>query len=186
MRRFRSTKLCHSSTKIQVLSAVRPPKPRPLVSMAWDDTNCRNQSQNSTDQRQSNCIAVAGGGGGKDKGAACLDCINLGRCNKRSTCCTAASDQAPKRPTRESRRPRCTLQIIAATCFLRMGSLLSWTGTWPSKILFAKVWSAGTGCEGGSPCPQAGYPTLESPWFQHKCRSRYCCCKQRWLDAALR
>ena len=71
---------------------------------------------------------------------------------------------------------------------LKEGSRLSWTGTWPSKILFTKVWSAGTGCEGGSPCPPASastitarflprrrYPTLESPWFQHKCRSRYCC-----------
>jgi hypothetical protein len=122
------------------------------------------------------CNQVAGGGDAKANSAACFDRTNFGRCSERSTCCSAASDQAPKRATGSSRRPRCTLQTIAATCFLRTGRRDSWMENLPSKTLFTNACSGGTGQAADPPRPQPFLtplqpdflarrrcPTLESP-----------------------
>ena len=147
------------------------------------------------------CNQVAGGGDAKANGAACFDRTIFGRCSEGSTCCSAASDQAPERPTGSSRRPRCTLQIIAATCFLRTGRRDSWMGNLPAKTLFTKACSGGTGRATDPPRPPAfqhhyslisfhGDATSTQHWnchdFKLECRSRCCCCEQRWLGAALR
>ena len=84
------------------------------------------------------CNQVAGGGDAKANGAACFDRTNFGRCSECSTCCSAAPDQATKRP-RPSRRPRCTLQIIAAT---RTGRRDSWMGNFCHECLQWWHWSS--------------------------------------------
>ena len=133
------------------------------------------------------CNQVAGGGDAKANGAACFDRNIFGRCSEGSICCFAASDQAPERPTGSSRRPRCTLQIIAATCFLRTGHRDSWMGNLPSKTLFTKACSGGTGRATDPPRPPAfqhhyslisfhGDATSTQHWnchdFKLECRAR--------------